>query len=467
MKRPLANLLSLLFGDVGSRLIGFAISIYLARVLAPAGFGLLSLGLAVLGYLQLASNPGIQILETRNAAAFVDVDRSRVNAVLSLRLVLALALWIVAAATAFLVVKDVEKRDVIILFSLSVFPFALMTDWFFQGKEAFVVVSVSRLAQYLVYGILVLLLVHAVSDVRLAPVAFGTASLVAAGVLWYVYRKRWGSIRLTWTPVLWKEILVKGVPVGTAMFLAQSVTNLPPLVIGYFSSTEDVGLFSSAMKLVFGFLLIDRLFNALFLPVVTRHFSADSKEINTLVEVTLKVVSAIVIPVGVAGMILGRESVSLLYGEEYVNATPLFIVLMGFFILTVFNSVFVNILVGSGRENGYTRMVMWGSVVLCFATVTCTALFGALGAAWAIVLGECVTLLLMMKEAGKAVRVQVFPILVRPLIAGAGMAGAALLLREENPVAVTAMALLVFAVAEFLLKGITGKEIRFMRERFV
>lgn len=129
MKRPLVNLLSLLTGDLGSRLIGFFISVYLARVLEPTGFGLLNVGLAVLGYLQLAGSPGIQVLETRNAAAFVEVNRERVNAVLSVRLVLAIGLLALSTLVVFAFVADDLTRQVILMFSLAVIPLALMLDW--------------------------------------------------------------------------------------------------------------------------------------------------------------------------------------------------------------------------------------------------------------------------------------------------------------------------------------------------
>ncbi len=467
MKRPLANLLSLVSGDFGSRLLGFFITVYLARVLEPSGFGVMSLGLAVLGYLQLAGSAGIPILELRNAAATTDVNHERVGAVLSLRVTLAAMLWILTAGVVLLFDIDGVTRDVIILFALSVFPLALMLDWFFQGKEAFLGTSLSRIAQYVVYGILVLLLVHGSDDIRQTGIAFCAGVLAATVVLWMGYSKRWGPIRLRWAPDLWKEILAKGMPVGVAMFLAQSVTNLPPLIIAYFSSAAEVGLFSSAMKLIFLMLLVDRLFNALFLPVVTRYFSSHAGEVQTLVEVTLRVVLAVVIPLAVVGIIVGRASIALALGTGYEGATSLFHVLTGYFALTVVNSVFVCILIGSGHERRYTRIMAWGSVVLCAAIVAGAAWFGAMGAASAVVLGELVTMILMMIEAKNFIRFSLVPIITRPLIAGGCMAATAMLMREWNIVIVSTFSILIFVGVEVLLKGVTAKDIQFVKQRFV
>ncbi|HCV43974.1 MAG TPA: hypothetical protein DGH68_10860 [Bacteroidetes bacterium] len=468
MKRPLVNLLSVFSGDLGSRVIGFFVTVYLARVLEPAGFGLISLGLAVLGYVQLASSPGIQILETRNAAAFAHVDRERVGAVLSLRLVLAAVLWVLVAGFTFLFVTDSTTRDIIILFVLSVFPLAVMLDWLFQGKEAFSTVAISRLLQYAVYGIVVLLAVQDATAVRQAGIAFGLGVLAAATMLWSVYRRRWGRISLDWSPAKWKEILVNGLPVGAAMFLAQGVTNLPPLVIGYVTSTADVGLFSSAMKIVFLLLIVDRLFNAMFLPVVTRYFSSQPPgEVANLVETTLKVVSALVVPLAVVAVILGQETIGVAFGRSYAGATPLLTVLIGYFVLTVLNSVFVCMLIGSGHEKEYTKMVTLGSFILTVGVVAGTFLFGTYGAAYGVVCGELATVILMKREAMKIIRIPLRRILVRPLIAGLSMAACAMLLKESNAYVIAVVSLIVFIGMEILLRGITPKEIQFLREKFV
>lgn len=454
-------------GDLGSRVLGFFISVYLARVLEPEGFGLMSIGLAVLGYLQLAGSPGIQVLETRNAAAVAEVDRARVNAVLSMRLVLAILLWILTALAAWVFVPHHETRDVVLLFALSVLPLALTLDWFFQGKETFLAVSSSKVAQYVIYAVMVFLFVRGRGDAWVTAIAFGIGVAAAVILLWIWYIRKWGPISIGWSPGLWKEILKNGVPVGAAVLLAQSVTNFPPLVIGYFSGTGEVGLFSSAMKLVFLVMLVDRVLNALFLPAATRYFSFERHEVARLVEVTVRVVFLVVIPIGLCGLILSKELTVLVFGPGYIGSAPLLQVLLGFFVLTVLNSVFISVLVASGNERRYTKMVVLGSIVLCVATIIGTALYGAVGSAWGVVFGELATVSLMGKETLKIVHLPLGSMLIRPIAAGACVGAVVVFLSGMNPLAVAVVAVLVFITFEIVLKGITLKEIRFLRERFV
>jgi O-antigen/teichoic acid export membrane protein len=271
LKPPLRNALLLFSGDAGGRLLGFLVTVYLARVLAPSSFGVINVGFAVLGYLGLIGSPGIQILEARNVAVTTSVNTARVGAVLSLRLFLAMGLLTATALCTNVIVRSGEMRDVIVLTTGSLVPLALLLDWFFQGKEKFAVLTFSRILNYLVYGGAVLLLVRSAGDIRMSPVAFGLGNLAGAGTLLAVYLRRYGALELRWQPSAWKEVVRRGVPVGFAVFLGQSSTNLPPLVIGILLTNFDVGMYSAAMKLVFLLLMLDRIFNAQYLPLLSRY----------------------------------------------------------------------------------------------------------------------------------------------------------------------------------------------------
>ncbi len=160
MKKPVRDILAILTGDIGARGVGFLVTLYLARVLAPASFGIISIGMAVLGYLSLLGSPGIQMVETRNAAAVEGGMPERTGAILSLRLVLAPLLICATYAGAWIAGVPEATRDVTALYALSLIPMALSLDWLFQGKEDFRGVMTSRLVNSVVFGLCVLLFVR-------------------------------------------------------------------------------------------------------------------------------------------------------------------------------------------------------------------------------------------------------------------------------------------------------------------
>ncbi len=467
MKRHLRNILAMIAGDAGSRVIGFLVTVYLARVLAPAAFGMITLGLAVLGHLSLAASPGIQILEVRNVAASHGSSGQRAGAILTLRLALSGCLFFLAWIVCSLFLGPGATRDVIVLYTLSLVPLALMLDWFFQGKEDFPVLSASRIANYLAFAAATILLVRSAGDVRLTPVAFFTGNAVAAGLLLIVYYRRNGPLAVSGSARLWRSILKENLPVGAAAFLAQVVVNFPPLVVGFFRSEAEVGIFSAAMKVAFVVLILDRLFYAVFLPLSSRYLSARREDAAFLLTVTLKSLLYLLPAAAICVLVLAPAAVAMIFGSGYEGAVGVLRILTTYIVLTVLNTVFVCALLSAGRERRYSRAMALGTGALAVVVVAMTAVFGAPGAAAGVVLGEGLTMLLMFLEARKVVPLPPATVLIRPAFAVTAIGILWFLLPG-----LSAGVMLVLFLAVIILAGpVTGafekEEIRFLRERLV
>ncbi len=466
MKKPMRNILSYVLGDAGSRLLGFLVTIYLARILAPAGFGLISIGLAVLGHLMLLASPGIQMLETRNVAATREIERDRAAGVLALRVGLSLVLVVCTLAVAGLLLGSTPTRDIVLLYVACLLPMSLFLDWFFQGREEFHIVGLARVAQFLVYGGLAVIFIQSQDDLLFAPVAFFTGSLAGSLLLLLVYRRRYGRLRVAWAPSLWWSILRENAPVGGVVFIAQMVTNLPPIIIALMLTTADVGVYSGAMRLAFVVLFLDRLVNALFLPLVTRHIAALVEEASRTVRLASRVVVILFLPLAASGIIWAREIVALVLGPGFEGAAPVFQVLLSYVALTIINTVFVCTLVGGGREKEYSRIMFTGSAILVLFMVGLTYLIGILGTALGIAMGEALIAIMMILETGRARefsgvrRVSVTIVAVLAM----GLAGPLL----GGGMAVLLMTLLLgYVVAVMGVGGLSRKDIRYLRERMV
>ena len=467
MKRPLKNVLSLVAGDAASRLIGFLITAYLARVLAPSSFGIINIGMAVLGYLALLGSPGIQIVEARNAAAFKGSPAERVEGVLTMRLVLAMALTLLTWLLGTFMFGPSLTARVTMIYAATLLPMALLLDWFFQGKEAFAVVSLSRTAQYAVFAVSSFFLIKGEADVILAPAAFVLGTCVAALAMLVVYRLRYGKLKFRWRPALWGSIARQNLPVGGAMILAQMVTNLPPLVVGYVLTTSDVGIYSAAMKLVFLLLFLDRLVNALFLPVVTRYATARADELPFLLGLTVKVLLLVFLPVGLLAVLFAREAMVIVFGAGYGLAVPLFQLLTVYVLLTLVNSVFVCTLIGAGREMAYSRVTAWGAGFLSVAVILLTPLLGTLGAAFGVIAGEGFVLTGILIKTREVTRLPSLSSLSRPVAAAAVMAATAFALYNLSIVGAGVVSLGAYVAVVTFSGGITREEVRFLRERFM
>lgn len=467
MKRPLRNIVSFGIGDAVSRLIGFLVSIYLARVLAPASFGLISVGLSVLGYLQLAASPGVQFLETRNVAAAGQGWMERVAAVLTLRVLLASALMAATWVVIKLLPGDQPAEAVTMLYVVSLMPMAFFLDWFFQGKENILVVSLARIFQFVLYGVSALLLVRSAEDVIFAPMAF-LAGNWAAGITFVVfYLREFKYFAWTWNPPLWKRIFRENLAVGAAVLLGQMVTSLPPLVIAATVSLAAVGWYSAAMKLVFAVLFFDRLLNALLLPAVTRYMSSRREDVTLLLQTLLKLLAVVFAPLIVVSILLAPWLITWVFGMEYGEAVPALRVLLVYAFATLVNSVFVCTIMGAGSETTYSRLMLWLSGVVVVAVVVLTPLAGIVGSSLAVLICEVVTVVLMAREARKVVDLPPARAFIGAGVSLCVMIGAALLTTGLGMAVQAAVAVLAFSVAAFAARAVTRREFRFLLERLV
>jgi O-antigen/teichoic acid export membrane protein len=467
MKRPLKNATALLAADIGSRLLGFVISVYLARVLSPEGFGMISIGLAVLGHLSLVASPGISLLETRNVAASAGTSHERAGGVLMVRIVLAVVVCTIAWGVIMLIPDRGMPGYVTLLYVASLLPMAVSLDWFFQGKEQMGAVSVARLSAALLYGAIVLFTVRASRDIAYAPAGFLIANWGATLILLSTYGKRFGKLEMGWQPSLWWKILKENLPVGLGMFLGQLAVNLPPLAIGVFVTTSAVGQFSAAAKVAFGFLILDRLFNTLFLPMLSRHVADGAGSGERLLQISLKGIVLVMSLVSVAGLLLAPFLVELLFGLPYTEAVALLQLLMPYVFLTMVNSVFVCAVLAAGRTREYLSMTLKSGIVLTAAVILLTYFFGAKGAVLGMVIGEFAAVQFSMDAAGHVMKftavkwyfctsVLLLGMLLLPRIVASGglMLG------------ITGGAVLVF-LAALMAGGVSRQELTFLREGLV
>jgi O-antigen/teichoic acid export membrane protein len=467
VKRATQNILAIFAGDIASRAVGFLVTVYLARTLAPEGFGLVTIGLAVLGHLQLLTSPGFQVVEARNVAKLPAFDPDRLGGVIMVRSLLSAGAVLLTALVVALFFPADLTALVVLTSVASLIPMALYADWVLQGKERFIWISAARFGGYVVYGLAALYLVRSPDNVVGAPLAFLTGCVATAILLGVALVRTMGVPRLRWAPPMWKRILVENLPVGWAMFLGQMVINLPPLVIGVFLATTGAGQYNAAMKLVFLLLILDRVVNAVFLPAVTRTIVRNRSEAEKLIDIGLRALLVVGIAALLCGILLAPFAVVWVFGDMYGGGIIVFQILLLYVVLTLLNSVVVCALVGAGGDRMYAGAITAGTIALVFFLLVLTPLFGLTGAAIGVVLGEAVTFLLMLNRTAAVVPLPHPRVFVPPVLAGAVGAGSAWLALGAGPLPALAIAMASYSVAIVLFKVILSSDLRYLREKLV
>ena len=120
-RKIIGNILALGSSEIVARFFAFIATVYVARELGPAGFGILGFALAISLYFSLAVHAGFNDIGAREVARRPHEARSIAASVIPLRLVLALiALGAIGTLTLFLD-KPVTVKLVMVLMGLSFF----------------------------------------------------------------------------------------------------------------------------------------------------------------------------------------------------------------------------------------------------------------------------------------------------------------------------------------------------------
>jgi len=464
VRRSLSNIASAGVADVATRGLGFLITAYLARVLGVSAFGMMSIGLSVLGYLSVLASPGVHITGARDVAGGRAEPVAIVSAILSLRLWISTTLFLLVLAVAAFVVPSVPASLLIIGFALTLFPMALSLDWFFQGKERLAIVSASKIGLYTVYLVLVLLLVRSADDVAWSALAFAAGNLAAAVVLLGAFVREYGRFGIQMPDRSLGILLRESLPLGVSALLAQNITNLPVIVLGVVASTGDAGVFTAAMTLIFFILVADRVLFAVFLPVLSRLATEESRRFGHLAGVLVKMVIAGSVMVGLVGVFYPGPIIHLVYGDGYPAAVPVLQILQVYFVATLVNTVLMSALLARKREREYVTVLFQGTGVLALLCIVLSSIFGPVGAATSLAVGEVLMALLMWSRAKNVVAFDSARGLWPVVAAGSCSAGIMLLCVGLSPLVGAALGGAGFALIYWFGGGLTREEVQTVRK---
>ncbi len=271
MKRPIKNLLFVTLGELLGPLLGFFVLAYLARILGVANFGMINFAQAIFSYGLLLNYLGLPTLGTREIAGNKAPEKI-VGSILSLRLMLSLLGFGLILIISLALPRNNATKNLIILYGFSLFAIGLFLDWFYQGKEAMEYLTLSRIINYLVYFLFVLILIRRQDNFYFVPISFFFGNLSIVLFQLSVYQRRFGKIRLVFNWNEGKQLLKMALPLGLVSIFIQFGQYLTPTLLGFIKGDVAVGYFSAAAKLVAMIAIVDRVFTIIALPMITRFF---------------------------------------------------------------------------------------------------------------------------------------------------------------------------------------------------
>lgn len=388
------NIGPLVIAQVVSFAVNFLQLIYLARILAPGHFGIISLALSIQFFAMMFTNLGTSFMGTRELVVKRRYDPLLYWNITALRLVLIMPCIGAAVAWLTLSESDPALSVITLIFLFTVIPVIITPDWVFTGLEQMRLNSLVKILVSVSCFCLILILVHGQDDLLYVPITYLIATLLGLFVSLYRLKTITGSWDFQVRPSLWITYIRDSVRLGISSYLVVAIASVDLIIIRFLLTTTEVGYYSAASRLILAIHTMLSLIVTGVFPAVIRTMEQRPDLIRGLSPYIIMLILAVEVPGCLLVSINADLIIRFLYGGKYLMTIPVLTVLIWSIIPVTLCHLYTTLLGATFRESVMMRILSIHLALLIPVMIGGTYLFGITGTAMAIlVIGFVITAL--------------------------------------------------------------------------
>jgi len=395
--RLTSNFFWLFLSEVFSKGLIFIGTIYLARVLGAASFGLYSLSLSIAICVWFIADLGVSLYGAREVAKNRGKAQEFLQILNSMRFFAALILFLVLCVVIFPISIPSMTKKVIVVGALYVIAYALSSDWLLRGIEQIQYVTFGNAVLSSTFLVSVLFFVHQSQDATIAVFLHSLSYFFASSALLLVLKRKF-NIRFKFK-LSWNEFKIHLKELWYFAFTFALGSAIAPLVIillGILSGQESVGFFSAPHRIIMLILGFMGIFSFSFYPILADQFVHDSESFLRTQAIFQKVMLIVGIPIGVGGFILSKGIIHLLLGNRYTPSVGVFNILVWLIPLSFMSVTYSATLLATKFQRLYLIAIGISCAVAVILSVLLIPSFGIIGAAIVLLCQKCIILILVI-----------------------------------------------------------------------
>ncbi len=370
---------------------------YITRVLGPGGVGHYSYSFSIVTLVISIFLLGSNLYAVRAVAKIKD-NQEELNKVFTEILVLRFSLMTVAGILYAILCNRYFDNDVVFYLQLiHIIGAAIDVTWLFQGLEKFSKVVVRNILIKLLGFGCVFIFVQTSADINKYTIIMGLSVLLGnLFLLWglFKYVRFAAGISI----VRYKPHLIGMLILFIPSFSALIYSVMDKTMIGILSTTEDVGYYDQAYKVVF---MITSLINATGIVMLPRASNLiANNQLSVLKEVVNKgliITLILVFPLVFGYIIIADEFIIWFMGDNFQESILISIIMAPTIIFKALGVVFGSwYLVPLQMNKAYTCPIVIGAIVNFVFNILFIPYYGAVGAAAVTLITEAIILLIQV-----------------------------------------------------------------------
>jgi len=468
-KKIFNNFITFLSGELAAKGIGFLVILFLARRLGAENFGKLGYAEAFLSYFIYLGIVGTDTIAVREVSRNKGLLPIYLVNMIAVKSILSVISFCGICIAAFFVSKTKELYVLILLYGLTLLPFALSTEWFFQGIEKMKYVGLFRVLRECLFGILIVTVIKSASGIYSVPLMRFTSMLIAALLFLYIIKRLHLSFNAKIDFNLWRYLIKESFPIISSQLLILLIYNFPVIYLATVRTNEEAGYYNAVYKMILFFIGFASVFWYVIFPTLSKLTIESKERLLQFQERVSKIIVSVAVPIGFIGSALASPIIRFLYGDSYQGSIELFRLLTWIGTLVMLNGIYAQGLLSSGNQNGFMKTVMVQTATSLLLNILLIPKFGLIGAAIAWLSAEGVGLFFYKFYYDTVIRLSIVRFIIRPLIAGiiacTVLIGANFF--DFNVLLKISFGLVLYGMSLFAIGGIASNDIKFLTNNLV
>lgn len=375
---------------------------YAARVLMPEGIGLVNFQNSIIGYIVLFTSLGIPLYAVREIAKCRNDlelrDRTTIE-ILILSILLSLlgyvAVWLLGAY----VPRIHEEATLFYILSLTIVFTGIGAQWFYQGVEDFLFITVRGLIVRILCTIGLFLFVKDKGDLLIYGL-YIIGATVGNNLINFIHlRKYLKPARVKWNQLNVTHHIRPTLNIFLLNVVISIYIQLNTIMLGFMTDDRAVGLFTSGTKLTHLIIVVLTSLGTAMLPRCS-HLISERKfdEFNAIITKSYHLLMFSAIPLTVGTILLARPLVYCFCGGDFSGAVPVVLYTAPTIIfIGLTNIIGIQILYPYGRENLVIISTIVAAVLNIVLNIFLIPPYAETGAAISTLIAEFSVLVVQVK----------------------------------------------------------------------
>jgi O-antigen/teichoic acid export membrane protein len=394
--RVVRQFVALAGGEGVARLFGLVATLILARRLEPSGFGLVTLGMTLVGWFGVVVDSGTETLNVRDIARAPERFREIADRVLGLRIALAIATGGVYAIGVALFAKSGATRSVLLPFALVMPAVALNLRWMVLGLRQARAIALGNVAARVAFLIGVVALIYGHSDVLRVPYLQAFSELVYGVVIIAIVARGMGISRPVVDLAAWKATLRGSLPLMIHGAARSALVTADLLLIDLMLGPHPLGLYAAASKAPLFFSAAIGLFSVSFLAGFS---AASGEEANEVFGKATRILVGSSLAVAAALSAAAALFVPLIFGHNYDGSVGSAVILPWMLPMMALTTPYANALIAGHMQLTLMKNTIVGAIFAVGAGAAGIEVVGIKGAAVVRVASAALVLALNYRSA--------------------------------------------------------------------